>query len=1190
MTATPGSFSPPGWDEFTFGTWTPWWDYDLFDREHSSETVQSLEGRTDSSGKHRLRLDFLGVEPPQATSIEAAAAVTDVNRQTWSSSATMLVHPAEVYVGLKASRTFVEAGQPIRLEAVVPNLDGKAQAGKPIHLRSARLDWTYKGDKFREVEVDVTEQTVQSGSAPVPVTIQPKEGGTYRVTATVQDEKGRRNQTRMTVWVAGGKVPTSRGVEQEKVLLVPDRKEYRPGDTAEILVQAPFTPAEGVLTLRRSGLVKSERFRMEKPTTTLRIPIQEAYLPNVHVQVDLVGAAPRTDDSGAVDKSLPTRPAYATGGLDLSIPPYQRSLTLKATPARKGLEPGGTTTLDLQLSDAAGKPVKGGEVAVVVADEAVLALTGYEIADPLDTFYTTREGGMEDYHLRQYVQLSSAADLADKASQGRGGGERMYEKAGAMMRDEAMAPPSPAAAMPMSASEAPGLGMAMDGGGGKPGPAIRMRTDFNPLALFKADLPTDDKGRAQVTLKVPDNLTRYRITAVAVAGDKQFGKGESTVVARLPLMVRPSAPRFLNFGDRLELPVVLQNQTDKPMEVQVAVRTRNLELTEGAGRKLSVPANDRVEVRFPAAAVQAGEAAFQVGVAAGDFADAAEGKLPVWTPATSEAFATYGQVDQGAMVQPVSTPGEVWPQFGGLEITTTSTALQELTDAFLYLEAYPFECAEQISSRVLAVAALKDVLAAFQAAGLPSAKEMQAAMARDLEHLRNLQRPDGGFGFWRRDDKEFPYVSIHVAHALVRAKAKGFQVPQGMLDRSKGYLQTIEQHIPSDYSPECRRALVAYSLSVRKLMGDPDPAKARALVKEAGLAGLPLEAVGWILPTLSAAKDPASTSLVAEIRRHLSNRVSETAGDAHFVTSYSDQDYLLLSSDRRADGVLLDALIQDQPANDLIPKLVRGLLDHRTRGRWGNTQENVFILLALDRYFQAYEKVTPDFVARVWLGQAFAGEQKFQGRSADRKHLEVPMTWLAGKGKQDLVMSKDGPGRLYYRIGMRYAPKDLALKPADHGFTVQRQYEAVDNPKDVRRDADGTWHIQAGARVRSRITMVAPSRRYHVALVDPLPAGLEPLNPSLATTEKLPPDAQADRTKPGFCWWWFPWYEHENLRDERAEAFTSLLWDGVYEYTYVARATTPGQFVVPPAKAEEMYHPETFGRGGTDRVVVEIGN
>ena len=65
-----------------------------------------------------------------------------------------------------------------------------------------------------------------------------------------------------------------------------------------------------------------------------------------------------------------------------------------------------------------------------------------------------------------------------------------------------------------------------------------------------------------------------------------------------------------------------------------------------------------------------------------------------------------------------------------------------------------------------------------------------------------------------------------------------------------------------------------------------------------------------------------------------------------------------------------------------------------------------------------------------------------------------------------------------------------------------------------------------------------------------------------------------------------PWYEHQNLRDDRVEAFTSLLPAGVYTYTYVARATTPGLFIVPPPRAEEMYSPETFGRGGTERVLV----
>jgi uncharacterized protein YfaS (alpha-2-macroglobulin family) len=314
----------------------------------------------------------------------------------------------------------------------------------------------------------------------------------------------------------------------------------------------------------------------------------------------------------------------------------------------------------------------------------------------------------------------------------------------------------------------------------------------------------------------------------------------------------------------------------------------------------------------------------------------------------------------------------------------------------------------------------------------------------------------------------------------------------------------------------------------------------------------------------------------------------ETPGAANFTTSYGDEAYLLLHSNRRTDAILLDALILDSPQNDLIPKVVNGLLAHRTKGRWYNTQENVFVLLALDRYFKTFEAQTPDFVARIWLGDTYAGEHQYIGRTTERHETAIPMAYLMdGTGEtQDLVLSKEGTGRLYYRLGLRYAPTDLDLDPIDMGFVIHRLYEAVDDPEDVYQDEDGAWHIKAGARVRVRLTMVADNRRYHVALVDPLPAGLEIVNPALAVSGSVPQDPDSSDYRYGW-WWWGTWYEHQNMRDERAEAFTSLLWDGVYNYTYVARATTPGKYVVPPTKAEEMYSPEVFGRSSSDWVIVE---
>jgi hypothetical protein len=284
---------------------------------------------------------------------------------------------------------------------------------------------------------------------------------------------------------------------------------------------------------------------------------------------------------------------------------------------------------------------------------------------------------------------------------------------------------------------------------------------------------------------------------------------------------------------------------------------------------------------------------------------------------------------------------------------------------------------------------------------------------------------------------------------------------------------------------------------------------------------------------------------------------------------------------------MLEALIEDQPKSDLIPKLVQGLLAHRKRGRWINTQENAWVLMALDLYFRTYEKTTPNFVARAWLGDDYAGDHAFRGRTTEYSEIDVAMKDVATHDKQNLTIQKDGAGRLYYRVGMTYAPEDLRLEPADYGFVVARRYEGVDKPSDVTRDANGTWHIKAGSRVRVHLDMVNENRRYHVALVDPLPAGLEPMNPALATTGPIPLDPSVDKSRDRYWWWYGPWYEHQNMRDERVEAFASMLWEGTHTYEYVARATTPGSYVVPPPKAEEMYMPETFGRGGTDRVVVE---
>jgi len=1172
VSAEPVNYTPPNRSDFFFGIWKPWWLDEYLNPERKSRDVQNLKSRTNAIGKHVLKINLESIEgePAQPYSLEASVSVEDMNRQRWASSTNLLVHPSSLYVGLRTKRNFVSKGDIFTVESIVTGIDGHLISNRDFQIIAALETQRFEKGKWKRVLIDEQICNVSSKQEISKCSFKANYSGKYIIKARILDDEKRLNETHIPVWVSGFQRPEETRLKAQKVQIIPDKTSYSVGDIAELLVISPFTEAEGIFTLDRNGIVNTEKLSIRESSAVIRIPIKEEFLPNVYVRVDLVEASQAQSEKGVKNK----KPAFAVGIINLKISKATRSLNVSVEAEKKDLEPGGDTKINLEVRNFRGEPVANSETAVVVVDEAIWALMNYKIPNPLEEFYRENQSGISDSHLREFVLIQS-----DKLSK--------FTEIDSLELFKERKEMVALSDFGVSVREREVSGNAQ-----------LIRKDFNPLALFVASLKTNSQGKATVDLKLPDNLTRYRIIAISVdESGKLFGLGESEVTARKPLMIRPSLPRFMNFGDSVKLPVVLQNQTEDPMTVDLAIRVANAELKGASGKRVVVPANDRVEVRFSVFASQAGTAHFQFVASSGKWADAVEISIPVWTPATTEAFATYGTTDKDeAILNKIVAPKDVYSQFGGLEITTSSTRLQELTDAFIYLCDYPFESSESIASRMIAISAMQDVLKAFKAENLPSDETIKSRFEQDIKILKSRQRDDGSFGIWTREYErfKFPFLTVHVTHALLRAKAKGYKVPEDMLEKAMSYVRNVEDDFDEWHkkTPKLRWAVSAYALYVRNLAGDTDTKKALKLLNEAKPENLPFEAIGWILSVLADGKNTSNE--ISVLKRFLMNRVAETASTANFVTDYEDGKWLVMHSNRRADGIILEALLKVDKQNDLIPKIVRGLLEQRVKGRWSTTQENVFILLALRKYFDTYESTTPDFVAQIWLGNAYAGEQKFKGRTIDSNALEIPMSYLT---KQDnnlnLILQKKGPGRLYYRIGMKYAPKSLKIKSADYGFTVLRKYEAVDSPDDVRQNPDGSWTIKLGARVRVHLTLVAPSRRYHVALVDPLPAGLEILNPELAVTEKLPEKADTIVSEYGshsfmFGFWWRRnWFEHQNFRDEKAEVFSSLLWGGVYEFSYYARATTPGEFVVPPAKAEEMYNPETFGRSGSDFVKIE---
>ncbi len=1218
VTPSVASYAPPGWSGYNFGS-----GFDLYSwyaergRLRRNQPItngqKTLTGQSDSQGNDTIALKFISTPKPVPMSYQCQATVVDVNRQQWTSSAALLVHPADTYVGIKKDKSQYLKDEPVTLNVVATDLDGKIRSGTKVELEIKESD--VNGESKSRTEY------LSIGDAPAELRFSPaKTSVSFACTARIKDASGRSNSCSDSSSIALPQKKTNTmlaGIQSLK--LTADKAEYQPGDVAKIAIESTFGPGKGALIITRNRNISNTPIVLNGPSKTIDIPITEDYYPDVRVEVYLAG------DSSS----------FGSGSVTLLVPPKARRLALTATPLKAESAPGKSSTINLELKDAAGHAVENAQVALAVVDEAVLALTNYRWQDPMEFFYPRVLPSIIDSHSRQYVVLK-AGEQPDSKQQREPMPFKSLRLKGASLAGAAPASgprdmnmfsfePSVVDERHFSSGRAerhqktsPTLpeGAPIPDGDGARVPSIVLRQNFSALAVFKAALTTDANGKAEVNFTLPDSVTRYRVMALAVAGNEQFGSAESIVTTKMPMMVKPSPPRFLQLADRCELPVVIQNQTDKPLQAQIAMRADNAQILE-SGKTVTVPANDRVEVRFSTVATGFGKAQFQCAAVSGEYSDAAEFSLPVLVPASSETFAAYGVVDKGIAVQKLDTPKDVFPELGGLSIETSSTAVQSLTDAYIYLRDYPYSCSEQISSRLIAMLALQDTLTAFGILKGDEQERFKTIVKADIDTLEKRQGNEGGFGLWSAaESTEWPYVSIQVTRALHLAKSKDYKVNDNVATRALEFLKNIEQYLPSYYCEGMRIAVLARALNVRHLAKDNDADAAKSLLvrslalgsyrsKKEQFASLPadrlkdyvtVEVASWLLVILD--KDEKYSADAKALRDLIQSQIKETASTASANDNGGygvEWNYLIFASPRRTDAAVLEALMEDQPTSDLIPKFVKGLLAHRKNGAWEGTQENGYILQTLDRYFNTYEKQVPDFIAQTWLGNTLLANHKFAGRTTISRLTRVPMDYLLKNTASEILINKQGQGRLYYRLALDYVPKNLNLKAMDQGFSVTRNYLPIDSQSDVRQDGDGIWHFKSGASVKVKLHFKNIGARYHVALADPLPAGAEPVNAALLGTRTTVPthDWQAENPgevqKPLFerCWWWRPWYEHDNLRDHQAEVFTSLLPAGEYDYTYTIQATTPGRFTVPPTKVEEMYQSETFGRTKTETVIIE---
>src|SRR6185295_8881667 len=165
----------------------------------------------------------------------------------------------------------------------------------------------------------------------------------------------------------------------------------------------------------------------------------------------------------------------------------------------------------------------------------------------------------------------------------------------------------------------------------------------------------------------------------------------------------------------------------------------------------------------------------------------------------------------------------------------------------------------------------------------------------------------------------------------------------------------------------------------------------------------------------------------------------------------------------------------------------------RRKGRWGNTQENALALESLVNYYRRFEAVTPNFTAVAKMGETAIAEARFQGRSTEARGTDVAMPALLAAGapraQQPLTFTRTGEGTLFYTARLRYAIDRLFQSGLDQGIRIERAYA----PYVENGTKPAATTFKAGDLVRVTITLDLTKERRFVAVTDPLPAGLEPI-------------------------------------------------------------------------------------------------
>lgn len=1104
-------------------------------------------------------------------SLEVESAVQDDRGKSVASMASAQYAGVNRYVGLRSPQWFYDAKKPVTLQTLVVDEQGVPVADSKINVLIEREEIdvakvkgagnAYLSDVTREWKKAASCDIVSTADAK-DCTFTPAGAGSYRAIATIQDTKGREHKTELSLWVSGDDYVQWNDQDNLILPVIPEKKDYKVGDTARFLVKNPYPGASALITVERYGILDRFVQNLEGSAPVIEIPVKGDYLPGFYLSIMIV--SPRVDQPppalGQIDMG---KPAFRMGYVTVPVRDPYKDIVVTTTVAQDVYRPRDTVKIELQAQPRhAPSPAEPIELAVAVLDESVFDLIadGKTAFDPYAGFYE-----LDPLDMRNYSLLYRLA------------GRQKFEKKGA----------NP---------------------GGDGGADLSMRTLFKYVSYWNPSVKTDATGKAEIEFQAPDNLTGWRILTIATTPTDRMGLGEGTFKVNRPTELRPVMPNQVREDDSFTAGFSVMNRTDKARTIKVSIEAAgDLTKPETITKEVTLEPYKRSTVYLPLKAGllpvvrenAKGAIGFTVKAQDAGDGDAMEYTLPVLKKRVISVGATYGTSTEDQVQESIAVPAGIYTDSGDLSVVVSPSVIANISGAFRYMRDYEYPCWEQLLTRGV-MAAHYNELQPWLPQSLTWA-DSKTLPRETMEKAANFQAPNGGMSYFiASDSRADPYLSAYTAIAFSWLKKDGYAVPEEVERKLHQYLLTfLRQDVAPDFYQagmvSSVRAVALAALAEEGKISADDVLRYRPHLKEMNLFGKAhfMQAALQFDATRSAAKDAVDMIFAT---------ANETGGKFMFSETLDNGYARLLSTPLRENCAILSAFLRykakggEELIGDKPFKLVRMISQSRgSRDYWENTQENMFCMNGLIEYARAYEQERPRMKLTAATGPQSLGTATFTDLKDPPVTLERSLQDSDAGQKQTLTLTREGQGRYYYATRLRYAEKSLSPDSVNAGMDIQREYSIKKGDAwTLLKDTDA---IKRGDTVRVDLYLSLPAPRNFVVVNDPVPGGLETVNRDLATASGVDADQAGYDEAGGSIWFKYgEWTEynasfwsfyHRELRHDSARFYADWLPAGNYHLSYMTQAIADGVFAAPPVRAEEMYDPDVYGRGHAASLTVQ---